>query len=95
MRVNLRKSVPIRGPKFRRCEYERYYDLREPCECHHSPGCEGLPQALKSLKANSRNRTAQADKRENERFFRSQWYSALTDVDGEMLIRFLQKEVDA
>ena len=43
MRVNLRKSVPIRGPKFRRCEYERYYDLREPCECHHSPGCEGLP----------------------------------------------------
>ena len=51
--------------------------------------------ALKSLKANSRNRTAQADKRENERFFRSQWYSALTDVDGEMLIRFLQKEVDA
>ena len=51
--------------------------------------------ALKSLKANSRNRTAQADKRENERFFRSQWYSALTDVDGEMLIRSLQMEVDA
>ena len=29
--------------------------------------------ALKSLKANSRNRTAQADKAEIERFFRSQW----------------------
>ena len=51
--------------------------------------------ALKSLKANARNRTAQADKAEIERFFRSQWYSALTDVDGEMLIRFLQKEVGA
>lgn len=51
--------------------------------------------ALKSLKANSRNRTAQADKAEIERFFRSQWYSALTDVNGEMLIRSLQKEVDA
>ena len=51
--------------------------------------------ALKSLKANSRNRTVQTDKAEIERFFRSQWYSALTDVDGEMLIRFLQKEVDA
>lgn len=50
--------------------------------------------ALKSLKANSRNRTAQADKTEIERFFRSQWYSALTDVNGEMLIRSLQKEVD-
>lgn len=51
--------------------------------------------ALKSLKANFRNRTAQADKAEIERFFRSQWYSALTDVNGEMLIRSLQKEVDA
>lgn len=51
--------------------------------------------ALKSLKANARNRTAQADKAEIERFFRSQWYSALTDVNGEMLIRSLQKEVDA
>ena len=51
--------------------------------------------ALKSRKANSRNRTAQADKAEIERFFRSQWYSALTSVDGEMLIRSPQKEVDA
>ena len=51
--------------------------------------------ALKSLKAHPRNRTAQADKAEIERFFRSQWYSALTSVDGEMLIRSLQKEVDA
>ena len=51
--------------------------------------------ALKSLKANSRNRTVQTDKAEIERFFRSQWYSALTSIDGEMLIRSLQKEVDA
>ena len=51
--------------------------------------------ALKSLKANPRNRTAQAEKAEIERFFRSQWYSSLTDVDGEMLILSLQKEVDA
>ena len=51
--------------------------------------------ALKGLKANSQNRTAQADKAETERFFRSQWYSTLTDVNGEMLIRSLRKEVDA
>lgn len=51
--------------------------------------------ALKSLKANPRNRSAQADKEETERFFRSQWFSVLTSVDGEMLIRSLQMEVDA
>ena len=51
--------------------------------------------ALKSLKANPRNRTAQADKTEIERFFRSGWFSVLTSVDGEMLIRSLQMEVDA
>lgn len=51
--------------------------------------------ALKSLKATPRNRTAQAEKKEIERFFRSQWFSVLTSVDGEMLIRSLKEEVDA
>lgn len=51
--------------------------------------------ALKSLKANPRNRTAMADKDEIERFFRSGWFLVLTSVDGEMLIRSLQMEVDA
>lgn len=51
--------------------------------------------ALKSLKANPRNRTAKADKDEIERFFRSGWFSVLTSVDGEMLIRSLKMEVDA
>ena len=50
--------------------------------------------ALKSLKVISRNRTVQTDKAEIERFFRSQWYSTLTDVNGEMLILSLQKEAD-
>ena len=49
---------------------------------------------LKSLKAKPGNRRAQADKDGIERFFRSQWYSALTSVDGEMMIRSLQMEVD-
>jgi hypothetical protein len=51
--------------------------------------------ALKCLKANPRNKTALADKDEVERFFRSDWFSVLTSVDGEMLIRSLQEEVDA
>lgn len=32
-------------------------------------------------------------KKEVEIFFRSDWYRALTDVDGEMLIRKLNEEV--
>lgn len=51
--------------------------------------------ALKCLKVNPRNRTAAADKGEIERFFRSRWFTVLTSVDGEMLIRSLQREVDA
>ena len=49
--------------------------------------------ALKSLKANSRNRTAQADKAEIERFFRSGWFGLLTSIDPEMLMNRLRKEV--
>ena len=51
--------------------------------------------ALKCHKVNPRNKTAFADKEEIERFFRSGWFSVLTSVDGEMLIRSLQMEVDA
>ena len=51
--------------------------------------------ALKCLKVNPRNKTALADKEEIERFFRSGWFSVLTSVDGEMLIRSLQMEVEA
>lgn len=51
--------------------------------------------ALKCLRRNPRDKEAQADKAEIERFFRSEWYAALTSVDGEMLIRSLNEEVDA
>ena len=50
--------------------------------------------ALKCLKRNPKNKTAIADKDEIEIFFRSDWFSVLTKVDGEMLIRSLNKEVD-
>lgn len=51
--------------------------------------------ALKCLKCNPRNKSDIADKDEIERFFRSDWFSVLTSVDGEMLIRSLNMEVDA
>lgn len=49
--------------------------------------------ALKCLKLNPRNRNALADKAEVERFFRSQWFTMLTSVDGEMLICALRNEM--
>jgi hypothetical protein len=49
--------------------------------------------ALRALRMNPRNKAAQTEKESIERFFRSQWYQALTTVDGEMLIRKLNEEV--
>lgn len=49
--------------------------------------------ALKKIKAHPKNRQAMDEALEIERFFRSGWYSQLTSVDGEYLIRRLQEEV--
>lgn len=49
--------------------------------------------ARRKLKRNPRNHLAQAEIDSIERFFRSQWYGCLTEVDGEMLIRKLKEEV--
>lgn len=49
--------------------------------------------AKRKLKRNPRNHLAQSEVDSIERFFRSQWYECLTEVDGEMLIRKLQEEV--
>ena len=49
--------------------------------------------ALKRIKMNPTNRSAMSDAMECERFFRSAWYSTLTDIDGEYLISRLREEV--
>ena len=49
--------------------------------------------ALKKVKAHPHNKEAISEALEIERFFRSGWYSQLTSVDGEYLIRRLQDEV--
>ena len=51
--------------------------------------------ALQALKAHPKNKSALADKDEVERFFRSQWFTVLTSIDGETLIRSLIQEVEA
>lgn len=48
--------------------------------------------ALRKLKRSPRNHLAQAEADSIERFFRSDWYKCLTDVDGEMVIRKLREE---
>ncbi len=50
-------------------------------------------RALRSLKRNPRNRTAKQIVEDNERFFRSDWYAALTSVDGDYLIRRMKEKV--
>ena len=49
--------------------------------------------SLKKIKANPRNKDAINGALQIEKFFRSGWYSTLTSVDGEYLIRRLQEEI--
>lgn len=51
--------------------------------------------ALKALEKNAENITAGRDRDDVERFFRSGWFTALTAIDGEMLIRRLREEAVA
>lgn len=49
--------------------------------------------ANKKLARGKTNKNAEADKNEVLRFFRSDWFGALTEIDPEMLIRKLDEEV--
>ena len=49
-------------------------------------------KALKKLSRNPGSESAKMEVEAEERFFRSRWYSVLTSVDGEYLIRKLRSE---
>lgn len=49
--------------------------------------------ALKQIKRNPKNRETIDEAMRVESFFRSGWYSQLTSVDGEYLIRRLREEI--
>ena len=53
---------------------------------------EDYRAALKRLDKDPENVIAKAEVQELKRFFRSQWYEVLTEVDGEYLINMLEKE---
>jgi len=50
-------------------------------------------KALGTLKYYPWDETAKATRDECERFFRSGWFGILTDLDGEVLIEKIRKEV--
>ena len=50
-------------------------------------------RALRHLRRDPPHEPSRYRKREIERFFRSQWFADLCDLNGEMLIKELQKEV--
>ena len=50
-------------------------------------------QALKLLSKNPHSRSAMAAVNKMERFFRSDWFSALCDLDGDKLLRDLRADM--
>ena len=50
-------------------------------------------EALRLLSMNPNDKSAKRDQRNIERFFRSEWFKALTTIDGERLISELESEV--
>ena len=52
-------------------------------------------KALRRLKKFPHDKDTQYVKQDCERFFRSDWFEVLTDLDGEVLIQRMNKEVYA
>lgn len=50
-------------------------------------------EALRLLGMKPNAKSAQHDKRSIERFFRSEWFSILTGLNGELLMKKLKEEV--
>ncbi len=55
---------------------------------------EDYRKALKCLKKRPDNRILLKRKRECERFFRSEWFTALTDADPDRILDGIRKEMD-
>lgn len=49
-------------------------------------------ESLRLLSMNPNDKSAKRDQRNIERFFRSEWFSILTDLNGELLLKKLKEE---
>jgi len=55
--------------------------------------CNDYRMALKKIRRNPNNKEAMSEAMELERFFHSPWYSTLTTVDGDFIIRKIRAEI--
>lgn len=55
--------------------------------------CNDYRCALKQIKKNPNNKGAMSEALELERFFHSAWYTTLTTIDGDFLIRKIRSEI--
>lgn len=55
--------------------------------------CNDYRVALKKIKKNPGNKVAMSEALELERFFHSPWYSTLTSVEGNFIIRKIRAEI--
>ena len=55
--------------------------------------CNDYRILLKKVKKNPKDKASLEEALKIERFFRSEWYEVLTDVDGEYLIRKLREDI--
>lgn len=51
--------------------------------------------AVERLRYTPDDKSALHDKRSKEKFFRSNWFSILSDLNGELLLKKLKEEVSA
>ena len=55
--------------------------------------CNDYRMTLKKIRRNPNNKEAMSEAMELERFVHSPWYSTLTSVDGDFIIRKIRAEI--
>ena len=67
-------------------------EMKSSCSRSRTIPDKDYRAALQVLEDNPKSISAGRDRNDVERFFRSRWFSALTEIDSEMLIRKLKEE---
>ena len=55
--------------------------------------CNDYRMTLEKIRRNPNNKEAMSEAMELERFFHSPWYSTLTSVEGDFIIRKIRAEI--
>lgn len=86
-----------KNPKIIAAREKKLHKLKQVLEAVKKTGIENdiKKAAARVEKAEKSIMLAKEDQRDIERFFRSSWYRMLTNVDGEIILNYLHKEVRA